>query len=255
MDQSDPVDVTLPVEEDCRLALLAFLDGSEEAWDAARLAWWLGVHYARCTSRVPREERDAPRGAAVDGEALDLVVSGARARVFDRMWELSTEGRCDFVWDAVHDGLVVSVDVDGEQVFLPRDRARGRLVDRVLSLLAVDYLTRPWSYEDGRVCGLASLDGLAPGAGDAPGDAEDADGAVPVHMDEPVPVAAEVLDALVDPRAAFDTWYDISIDFDDDPAPEEARDAASELALESGERRVDGAPIARIALKRVPGAG
>jgi hypothetical protein len=149
MDDLDSNDFAAAAAADCRRALLQFLDGGAARWDAERLSRWLRQAYWRATSRAPREVRVVNRssGIFVSTESVEDILVAARAEVQERLWQLVTESRCDFVWSCLHEGLIVPVSVGDAPCFVPCDRARVRLADRALSLLAADYTTRPWAYE------------------------------------------------------------------------------------------------------------
>jgi hypothetical protein len=124
---------------------LGFLRGAHR-WTTSDLAAWLVGPYRDATSHVPRDmTRDMTRGArAVDFTRVEAILRYAARGVLSTLRDLQAGAPPTFVEAAIRDGAVVRTT---EGLFVPLDRARMRLEDRVLSLLAADHLLRPVDYE------------------------------------------------------------------------------------------------------------
>jgi hypothetical protein len=149
---------SMEVAEGCRSAALDLLDGIRRGYWKRELAHWLVGPYRELTLvSLSREERawaevvpHSHRRPAVpiDGRlqevmmrAHDLVLT-ALARFSDR----SDAGV--FATRALARGAVIPfVDDFGEDGFAPVDLPGMRLVERVMSLVAADFLRRPHDYE------------------------------------------------------------------------------------------------------------
>lgn len=133
----------------CRLAALEFLRFAP--WgDRRMLAEWLVRRYAPLTSWVPRPARAVPEHRAIDIDEVAEIMSRARARVVHELTTgdeelLAARAQCR---NHVHETKLSS----GTSIFLPVDADDARLEERVLSLLAVDYLTCPEEHEALLVC-------------------------------------------------------------------------------------------------------
>lgn len=157
----------------CREAALAFLNESAH-WGKAELAMWLMGPYAQLTQYVPSSSRPktgevtrpAPMLREIDARMVERVIKSAREEVFAVLAETSSEeGGASFAFTMLSSGFVARCeDSRGTQGWIPTTDAR-RLADRVLSLLAVDYLTRPADYESDLAicphCGAVSFDSVA----------------------------------------------------------------------------------------------
>lgn len=138
----------LDVAEGCRLAALAFV--LDTPLTARGLAAWLSGPYRALV------------GAASDHAPVrsDQVVESAlyaRAYVAGVMRGMShVPSDVSFSYAAMHDGWIERCrDATGRPGWLPVDRPRMRLTERVLSLVAVDYLVRPEEWLDGRISKIA----------------------------------------------------------------------------------------------------
>ena len=170
------------VGAECRVAALEFMAGVASGWDKLDLVRWLTGPYTRATRHAQRGERtfvanDDGRGAGalvVDPAALEELLTTERGRVLAALEKAALSGGAlDFTTDAIELGLVRrATDQDGTVAWIPVDGARMRLVDRVRSLFAADYLDDPASYaalyvchrceavvfdEDARALGMCSL--------------------------------------------------------------------------------------------------
>lgn len=135
----------------CRRAYLRLVTGTYVGWGKLELAEWLTGPYRELT--VAEEWLEAPPSLAAGNDTapvsvLDgrvaLVLETMRTDVMVVMNELMTpEGVSAFTKLALDMGLVTR----GGFSVLPRARPRMTLVDRALSLVAVDAITRPEDYE------------------------------------------------------------------------------------------------------------
>ena len=129
-----------------RPAALDVLRGAREGWTPVDLARWLLGPYSQATSHVPR---DADEGLAettpprVDARRLSEILSSAASEVVAALECVRSRGTVEFVRAAIDQGAIVPT-WDG--FWLPIDKPRMLLSDRVLSLFAADYLLRPRDY-------------------------------------------------------------------------------------------------------------
>lgn len=139
----------------CRETALAFINESG-FWGKAELAMWLMGPYAQVTQYVQTFEarqsgeflRPVPLLREIDARMVDRVIRSARAEVLETLIKMSNpEGAASFAFTVLSSGFVVRCE-DSRRVpgWVPSPDAR-RLADRVLSLFAADYLTRPTDYE------------------------------------------------------------------------------------------------------------
>jgi hypothetical protein len=135
----------------CRRAYLRLVTGAYVGWGKLELAEWLTGPYRELT--VAEEWLEAPPSLAIGNDTapasvLDqrvaTVLQAMRTDVLVVMNELMTpEGVSAFTKLAFDTGLVAQ----GGFSVVPRARPRMTLVDRALSLIAVDAITRPEDYE------------------------------------------------------------------------------------------------------------
>jgi hypothetical protein len=145
---TDAVDALL-MSGEWRKAGLEFVHGAR-AWTARDLARWLLGPYSAATSRVPRP--DCPRrfGSAADAAAVWEILERTHADIVAALRQAATSEMPELVATARHGGAIVPTP---SGFWVPRDRARMLLRDRVLSLFAADYLLRPADYRrDLAVC-------------------------------------------------------------------------------------------------------
>jgi hypothetical protein len=130
-----------------RPAGLDLLRGAREGWTTADLARWLIGPYAEATSRVPRappeETPSGTRETRVDPHRIAAILLTTRRAVVAALETAREVGVPDFVEAAIHTGAIVPT-MDGH--WLPLDKPRMLLADRVLALFAVDYLLCPREY-------------------------------------------------------------------------------------------------------------
>jgi hypothetical protein len=189
-----PADVrNVDVAESCRYGALAFLNGTLAAWGKPELAAWLGGAYhsvtrfaregldvearvsslsasvsASASSTAPLPSGGIPSNARkVAPYAIERVMKEAHDEVLDTMRLLSEpDGGVSFAFAALGGVLVARCkDTDGDFGWIPVAPTRMRLADRVLSLIAVDYLARPEDYEERlaicSTCSVISFDAAA----------------------------------------------------------------------------------------------
>ncbi|MEO8877131.1 MAG: hypothetical protein ABI461_16175, partial [Polyangiaceae bacterium] len=148
------------VAEACRFAATEFVDGVRNGWGKRELAQWLlGPYHQISVLRLTREElykRAAlfPRAKvneSVDASDVRSVMLSAREdvlRVIDG-FEAGYPQAESFIWRLQSRGLFARVeDSTGTKGLVPNEVASQRLAERVLSLVAVDYIARPFDYED-----------------------------------------------------------------------------------------------------------
>src|SRR5207302_9908445 len=84
----------------------------------------------------------------IDARMVDRVIKSARAEVIATLRRMTeVEGGASFAFSMLSSGFVARCeDSRNVQGWIPTTEAR-RLADRVLSLFAADYLTRPSEYE------------------------------------------------------------------------------------------------------------
>ena len=159
--------------DSCRYAALAFLNGTLGAWGKKELGAWLAGPYADVTGRgrvsdlppsappstlAPRSSRElAPY-------AVSRVMREAHEEAIEVLRQLAEpEGGVSFAFGAVDTLVEHTYDgsIDNEACWVPRAPSRMRLADRLLSLLAVDYLSRPEDYESKLfICSRCTLVGF-----------------------------------------------------------------------------------------------
>lgn len=145
----------LDVAEACRRAALDFVsDGPDGATSKRALSAWLGGQYLTLVTLVDEDAKRAPVRA---GEVTEMPAF-ARAYVLATMRGIArSPSEVGFTIAAMHDGWIERCcDGAGRPGWLPVDRPNMRLSERVLSLVAVDYLVRPRDWLDGRLLRAAA---------------------------------------------------------------------------------------------------
>jgi hypothetical protein len=132
----------------CRSAFLLFVRHSGN-WGKRELADWLANHYAKAMcldEESARSERKPSQSLQPD--VLHLLISKARIEVIQCAEELLEHGEdAPFLSRLAVHGYVVPVrDAAGAAGFAPTKAFAMTFADRVLSLLAADFLTSPEQY-------------------------------------------------------------------------------------------------------------
>ncbi|MDB4941432.1 MAG: hypothetical protein JWP97_966 [Labilithrix sp.] len=147
---------TIAIAESCRTTALAFLNESQH-WGKAELAMWLMGPYAQLTQYVAPiaqrrsgefVQRPVPLLREIDVRMVERVIRSAHTEVVATLMKVpDAEAAASFAFSMISAGFVARCE-DKQHVsgWVPTSDAR-RLADRVLSLLAVDYLTRPADYD------------------------------------------------------------------------------------------------------------
>lgn len=147
---------TIAIADACRNAALSFLNESQH-WGKAELAMWLMGPYAQLTQYVaPLAQRRSGEYVArpvpllreIDVRMVERVIRSAHEEVIATLQKVpDAEAAASFAFSMISAGFVARCE-DKAHVsgWVPTSDAR-RLADRVLSLLAVDYLTRPAEYD------------------------------------------------------------------------------------------------------------
>jgi hypothetical protein len=143
--------------EECRRAALAFMSGVAKGWEKQAVALWLVGPYAQATRHATHGERVAAGGAAsepVDADALEALLLRVRGQLLASLEKASLDlGSLDFTDECVQRGLVRKlVDAEGHDAWVPVDRPRLRLRERLQSLFAADWLNAPYTYVELFVC-------------------------------------------------------------------------------------------------------
>ena len=145
----------MAIAEGCRAAALEFLNASHR-WGKAELAMWLMGPYASLTQYASAYSRRrsgeyvqaAPLLREIDVRMVERVIRSAHDEVVATLKKTyETEDGASFGFTMLAAGFVARCEDKGRVVgWVPTTAAR-RLADRVLSLLAADYLARPEDYE------------------------------------------------------------------------------------------------------------
>jgi hypothetical protein len=164
------------VAEQCRQAMLSYLNGvGTRGWGCAELAEWLAGPYEAVT-RMATEASCASNGsaatayavpAAIDRQAVVQLMLNAHRECLNVLRSmLDPEQGTSFAFKLVSSQLLMRCeDTQAQGGWLPISKANMRLADRVQSLIAVDFLTRPEDYEAQLSlcdrCGVIEFDALA----------------------------------------------------------------------------------------------
>jgi hypothetical protein len=171
---------SMAIANACRVTALAFLNESLH-WGKAELAMWLMGPYGQLTQYVSpfSRRRSGDQGRAVplmreiDARMVDRVIRAAHDEVMNTLSRMSdTEGGASFAFTMLAAGFVARCEDHGQVAgWVPTSDAR-RLADRVLSLFAADYLSRPNHYENElsvcRICKTVEFDAVSHDRGVCP---------------------------------------------------------------------------------------
>jgi hypothetical protein len=144
---------------ECRSAALDFMSGVGHGWTKLELVRWLIGPYANAVrhgidgERTPAVPSKRRRGA-VRPETIEELLVATRGKVLAALEKAALgDGMLDFVEDALeHDFVHRAFGEDGREVWIPMDRPRMRLRDRVEALFSADYLNDPVGYGSLYVC-------------------------------------------------------------------------------------------------------
>lgn len=153
---------SMAIADGCRTAALAFLNESSR-WGKAELAMWLMGPYGQLTQYVSQYSRrrsgefakQPPLLREIDARMVDRVIKNAYDEVMASVERTcDPEGGASFAFTMLAAGFVARCEDHGRVAgWVPTSDAR-RLADRVLSLIAADYLARPADYDNEvSVCG------------------------------------------------------------------------------------------------------
>jgi len=154
----------------CRRAAMQLVEGAQRGWGKRELAEWLAGPYERLA--IPDESEDpasvatiiasvgrspsipdgdvpASASGPIAGDRIVRLLEEMRADLLVVLAELGTaEGIAAFTHLAVATRLVGRAeDADGNLALVPLARRRMTLVERAMSLVAVDALVHPHDYE------------------------------------------------------------------------------------------------------------
>lgn len=140
------------VSDACRKALVAFFADVAPSGSARAMAAWLVGPYANAV--LPTTRFDFPPGKVDRGRLTDVIDNTRVEAGFTMRSLASEEVGMHFSMHAANSGWVVQfTDLRGNVGFMPIDLPKMRLRDRVLSLMAADYMARAESYgHDLHVC-------------------------------------------------------------------------------------------------------
>ena len=155
----------------CRRTYMQALLGAHIGWGKLDLAQWLEGPYRSLAEQVPPDSQPLSSSTtfsekarvSITGDKLTRMLDMMRVDVLLVLHELATpHGLSAFASLAFDMGLVKR---DEQGFIVPRMHARMSLVDRVLSLVAVDALSKPQDFESSffvcERCHLPVFDALA----------------------------------------------------------------------------------------------
>lgn len=135
----------------CRHAYLRLVVGAHVGWGKVELARWLTGPYRELTVRDGKREWSEPppsltvtNDTSLTDDRITGVLDGMRRDVIVVLRELMHPDGVSALTKLAFDGALVA---RAGQLVLPLARQRMTLVDRVLSLIAVDAVTRPEDFE------------------------------------------------------------------------------------------------------------
>jgi hypothetical protein len=160
----EPIRV-MAVADACRATAFAFVDEAE-GWGKLELARWLAGPYANLLRHTESLEPETsgivqiPRVRTLDEQVVQRLVWRAHVEVMETLQNVKTpsEGQT-FTLTMISLGKVARFrDATGALGWLPTPRAK-RLAERVLSLVAADYLVRPMDYASDPISGIVARPG------------------------------------------------------------------------------------------------
>jgi hypothetical protein len=138
-----------PFADGCRAAVLDFVNRVSVRADKHTLAEWLrGPYRSHVVALSPMRTRKVDSSGLLRG-MLERLMVNARQQVTEALLAARDPGEgVAFGYSALAAGHVYrSRDVEGIEGWVPVSHPRMRLVDRVMSLVAADYLLRSEDYE------------------------------------------------------------------------------------------------------------
>jgi hypothetical protein len=166
----------IEVAEQCRRALLVFLHGvGLQGWGCEELAAWLSGPYETVTHMATEvastkggRAPSAPEGpSTLDRNAVEQLMVHAHRECLNVLRSMiDPEQGTSFAFKLVSLELLMRCeDTQSHCGWLPIAKSNMRLADRVQSLIAVDFLTRPEDYESQLSlcsrCGTVEFDAMA----------------------------------------------------------------------------------------------
>jgi hypothetical protein len=147
----------------CRAAAFDFVNRVAPSRDKASLAEWLRGPYRSHVVMLARSRTRRMGPASVVPGALDRLLGRTRLEVgVGLLRARDAEDGVSFAFSALAGGLVYRCqDAQGAQGWVPVANPRMRLAERVLSLVAADYLLRPEDYAGlytCEACGKVEID-------------------------------------------------------------------------------------------------
>jgi hypothetical protein len=148
----------------CRAAALEFVNRVAVSNDKEQLAEWLRGPYRTHVVTLARSRTRRMGAASVVPGALTKLLAQTRLEVsLNLLRTRDPEDGVSFGYSALAAGLVYRAqDAMGAMGWVPVAQPRMRLTDRVLSLVAADYLLRGDEYETSlftcSACGLTAFD-------------------------------------------------------------------------------------------------
>jgi len=142
------------IADRCRRGVVEFVSGTAGGWSRVDLDLWLGAPYRSASGSFPGPSRSrAPLALAEVEGVFETALMDAAEVVREMIASCARPRMPAFVQLAVERGFVVGAqDTSGALGHVPVDDASMSLVDRVASLLAADFLTRPNDYRSVSIC-------------------------------------------------------------------------------------------------------
>lgn len=142
------------IADRCRRGVVEFVSGTAAGWSPVDLELWLGAPYRAASGSfaAPQGARPALALVRANGGFETSMMEAAEA-VREMLTSCANPRMPAFVQDSVDRGFVIGAQgSDGALGHVPVDDPSMSLVDRVASLLAADFLTRPNDYRRVSLC-------------------------------------------------------------------------------------------------------
>jgi hypothetical protein len=143
------------IAERSRTAFMSIMKSAAHRFTDADLAEWLKGSYRRATTPASMMMNLPPTHFAIAREtsdaSVDVLTLQAREEVLEVLRRLTDEKNRDtsFTFDALNSGMIIACrDASGVRGHAPVDAPDLKLWERVLSLVAADYIARPVDYEE-----------------------------------------------------------------------------------------------------------